>query len=268
MSHNQANLYNLDSHIAEIYDKSEVSTDDVQLIRQLIGERKSLRILEPFCGTGRILIPLVCEGHTLVGIDQAGGMLNRCAQKSSQLPESVRQRITLLQADAVKDEWSSGFDLVLLGGNCFYELATSGEQEGVIRSTARALKPGGHVYIDNDHMEGELDPSWQRSGVVKSFPSGTCADGTRLESTTEAIWFDVSRRLVRFRRYTRVTLPDGRVMEHEVIQQKHPVSKVEVQSWLEAHGFVVEYIFGDRLGHPYNDNSDRAIFWARRYKMG
>ncbi len=33
--------------------------------------------------------------------------------------------------------------------------------------------------------------------------------------------------------------------------------------WLEAHGFVIEQLYGDRAGNPYTETSKRAIFWAR-----
>jgi len=264
MSYNQTNMYDLEPHIAEIYDQSETYTDDVQLIRRLIGARNSLRILEPFCGTGRILIPLACDGHTLTGLDQAAGMLERLRRKMAHLPHETGRQITLVWADVIQVGWPEGFDLVILGGNCFYELATPAEQESCLRSAALSLNPGGCVYVDNDHMEGDLDPAWQRPGAGRGFPSGTCADGTRLESTTETIWFDAPHRLVRFRRSTKVTLPDGSLVEKEYIQQKHPVSKIEVQTWLEAYGFVIEQVYGDRNGNPYTEASNRAIFWARK----
>jgi hypothetical protein len=152
----------------------------------------------------------------------------------------------------------------VLGGNCFYELAMSQEQEGCIVSAAASLDPGGYVYVDNDHMEGDLAESWRKPGVNQGFPTGTCADGTRVESTMETIWYDAPRRLARFRRYTKVTLTDGSVVEKEYVQQKHPVSTVEVQTWLETHGFVIEQLYGDRAGNPYTKTSKRAIFWARK----
>ena len=62
------NMYDIESHIAEIYDQIEMHTDDVTLLRKLIGGRGALRILEPFCGSGRILIPLALDGHHLVGL--------------------------------------------------------------------------------------------------------------------------------------------------------------------------------------------------------
>jgi hypothetical protein len=54
-------MYDVEPHVAGIYDQSETYTDDVKLIRCLIGERGPWRILEPFCGTGRILIPLAAD---------------------------------------------------------------------------------------------------------------------------------------------------------------------------------------------------------------
>jgi SAM-dependent methyltransferase len=258
-------MYDVDNRIAEIYDQIETHTSDVELIGRLVGRRDRLRILEPFCGTGRILIPLALGGHELVGLDQAAAMLEAARAKVGELRPEVRRRITLTRADVTASTWPHGFDLVVLGGNCFYELATPDEQEGCIASAGAALRSGGYVYVDNNHMEGELDESWRQPGVTGNrFPTGECADGVRLEGTTEAIWWDASKRLVRFRRTLTVTSPDGAAASCEWIQQKHPVSMAEVRSWLEAHAFEIEHLYGDRAGRPYAETSPRAIFWARR----
>ncbi len=265
MSKNETNAYDVAAHIAEIYEQIETQMGDVGLIRTLIAESRPLRILEPFCGTGRILIPLALDGHELWGVDQAKAMLDCARAKAAQLPEDAQRRITLTEADVTATAWPGDFDLVILGANCFYELATAQEQEGCIASAAEALRPGGHVYVDNNHMEGELDEDWRRPGVnANRFPTGACADGTRLQGTIETIWYDAPRRLVRFRRTVRVTLPDGRTTSREWVQQKHPVSAVEVRMWLERHGFIIEQTYGGRDASPYTPTSGRAIFWARR----
>jgi SAM-dependent methyltransferase len=265
MSYDKIQAYDIDPHVAEIYDQFETQTDDIELVRRLVGGPKPLRILEPFCGTGRILIPLAEDGHEMVGTDQAKAMLDRAEAKIAQLDLEVRRRITLIQADATGSRWPTGFDLVILGGNCFYELDTPDEQEGCIASAAAALKPGGHVYLDNDHMEGDLEEPWRVPGVrITRFPSGTCEDGTRLEGTTETIWYDAPRRLWRGRRSVTIVFPDGSQVHREWLIRKHPVSAVEQQNWLAAHGFVVEQVLGDRSGSPYTGSSDRAIFWARK----
>ncbi len=48
-----------------------------------------------------------------------------------------------------------------MSGNCLYELATADEQERCIQAAAGALKPGGFLFLNNDHMEGELAPGWK-----------------------------------------------------------------------------------------------------------
>jgi len=258
-------LYDLDAHVADLYDQLITDTEDIELIRRLLGQRKGLRILEPFCGTGRILIPLALDGHIVVGMDNARGMLARAEAKVGALSPEVRGRIMLLKGDALEGEWPSGFDLVILAGNCLYELATPEEQAQVIASAARSIRPGGYLFVDNDHMEGELDPSWYDPPVrERVFPTGECADGTRLQSRWEVIWYDTSRRLIRLLRETRITFPDGRVAEMQYMHQKHPVSAAEVSDWLTTQGLVIERVLGDHIGTPYTDSAPRAIFWTKK----
>ncbi len=264
MSHNQINAHDADSHVAEIYDQCETKLDDVNFIRELIGNFGTIKILEPFCGTGRISIPLALDGHVIHGMDQSAAMLSLADQKAQQLPLGTQQRINFSTVDVLCDEWPRGFDLVILGCNCFYELATPDEQEKSIAQAFQSLNPNGLLFIDNDHMEGDLAEPWRNIGVVEPSLGGKCLDGTIVESTRETIWFDVPHRLVRFRRRTKVTLPDGKAIEQEYIQQKHPVSKDEVQNWLEKNGFMIESIYGNYVGVPYTSSSPRTIFWARK----
>ena len=264
MNEGAPNQY-FDSHVAEIYDQFETETDDVELIRRLLGGGKTLRILEPFCGTGRIMLPLAADGHELTGLDQSPAMLERARAKLAGLPEDVRKRVSMFRANVTRADWPKGFDVVILGGNCFYELSSPEEQEGCIASAAASLREGGHVYVDNDHMEGELHELWRRPGVRKTvFPTGVCADGTRLEGTTETLWFDAPKRLCRARRTITMTRPDGTRSSYEYVHQKHPVSAGEVRGWFAKYGFSIEADFGDRAGSTYVDASPRAIFWARK----
>ncbi len=270
--------YDVDSCIVKIYDQTETQTEDVALIRRLlahlplpltrcgekIGEGGS-SILEPFCGNGRILIPLAQDGHRLVGLDKSPPMLASARAKLAALPRGVRERVTLRQVDVLTTPWPLGFDVVILGGNCLYELATPEEQEACIGAAATSLRPGGYLYLDNNHMEGELAASWREPGVnVNRFPTGRCADGTVVQGTTETIAFDAQTRLVRFRRTVTITRPDGTTTQREWVEQKHPPSTAEMRAWLARHGFEVEGLWGDRRGAPYTDASGRAIFWARR----
>jgi SAM-dependent methyltransferase len=121
-------MYDLDAHVAEIYDQIETKTADVALLRRLIRPREGQRVLEPFCGTGRLVIPLARDGHTVVGLDRARGMLARARVKVGALPAEAQDRIALRQGDVTREAWPGGFDLVILSGNCLHELATPEEQ--------------------------------------------------------------------------------------------------------------------------------------------
>jgi len=171
----------------------------------------------------------------------------------------------LITANVLGGDWPTDFDLVILGGNCLYELATAEEQERCVARASHALKRGGYLYLDNNHMEGALSESWQRLDVdEKAFPTGKCEDGTQFQTRRERIWFDITQRLVRYRRKTTVTFPDGSIKTEEYLVQCHPPSTGEMRTWLERHSFVVERIYGARSGSSYEDSSNRAIFWARK----
>jgi SAM-dependent methyltransferase len=251
-------------YIGEIYDRVEPEINDVLTLRRLIGDNK-LRILEVFCGHGRILLPLATDGHVITGIDLSATFLGILEQRVSKLPEAIGNSITLIRGDAVAGNYPTGFDLVILGGNCLYELGTPEDQEACIRNAAQALRPGGYLWLDCDHQEGELRKSWQRVGEVNAnaFPSGICDDGAVVKSISETIWFDAEKRLVQERRRT-VVEKDGRVLhEQEFVVQTHPPSTVEMRQWLEDNGFEIISLWGDHTNEiPYTDESGRATFWA------
>ncbi len=255
--------YDVDLYITEIYDQFELQREDIALLREQIGERKPLKILELFTGNGRILIPMAQDGHKIVGIDKSTTMLTSARNKIKQLPIEIQKNITLKQADVLTREWPKGFDLVILGGNCLYELAAPQEQETCIRKAQKSLKPGGFLYLDNDHMEGDLDPRWRGPKKGKAFPTGTCADGTKVEGFTEVIWQDIKNRLVRYRRTVIITTPDGKTRQKEWIEQCHAPSTGEMKGWLKKYGFVVEKLWGSRDKSTYTDKSQRAVFWTR-----
>ena len=79
-------------YIAEIYDRTEFQRDDVALILDLIGDHER-RVLEPFCGHGRILIPLAEAGHTVVGMDLSVCLLRSLDDRLRRLPARVRSTL-------------------------------------------------------------------------------------------------------------------------------------------------------------------------------
>jgi SAM-dependent methyltransferase len=189
-------------------------------------------------------------------------MLDRARMKIAGLPEDVRGRITLLQADALADEWPAGFDVVILGANCLFEFELPEEQIACIRNAAVGLRPGGRVFVDNNARRGPLNESalqWRGT-----WPSGTCEDGTRIESESAIVRIDPRRNLWYKTRTIRIIDPAGQETQYYDETCRHPVSMEEVCRWLADCGFTVLALFGSRQGEPFTEESGRALFWARK----
>ena len=131
--------------VADVYDQQTTETDDVDFLLSVIGKEPK-RILEVCCGSGRILVPLAKAGHIAVGIDGAEFMLDKILSKTKGL-ENIEWR----KADAVYDDWGSGFDVVVFACNLLYNIDSDMEfkkaQELFIHKAASALVPGGYVFI-------------------------------------------------------------------------------------------------------------------------
>ena len=72
--------------------------DDVRFYRTLAGERGG-PVLDLGCGTGRLMIPLLRDGHAVVGVDRARPMLTRAAARVARLRAGLRRRALLVRGD-------------------------------------------------------------------------------------------------------------------------------------------------------------------------
>lgn len=224
--------YEMNPHIPEIYDQEEIQTHDVLFYLELMKTMKVSKILEPFCGTGRILIPLAEAGYSIVGMDKSTSMLERLKTKLNNSKKfiNLNNQITIHQLDVVKEEWPIDFDVVILGGNCMYELATPEEQQELIGLAHHSLRPGGYIFVDNDNIEGLLSDDWCHIGVEEAaFPTGICSHGVKIKGYTTPIWVEREKRLWRADRRIEIEYPDGEKEEVKWSVQNHPVSFMEVK---------------------------------------
>lgn len=252
-----------DPLLAEIYDQEETKTKDIELIRTLLPLQAPLNILECFSGTGRILIPLAQDGHRLTGIEISEAMTARARSKLTALGEQVQSRVRLVVADALVDDWGKGYDVVLLGGNCFFELPSPESQEECVRRASESLVSGGHLFIDTTDGSGHgADPS--EIGTEWTGLKGTAADGTYAKLSVKVVDVD-AKGVSHFTRTWYKRRPDG---TEEIVQYaacKYPVSGDEVGVWLDKYGFQIVEKYQDYARMSYGKgDSGRAIFWAKK----
>ncbi len=204
-----------DPLLAELYDRKESYVDDITLLRRLIGDSGPLNILECFSGTGRIVIPLAEDGHMITGIEIAKSMNARAERKLFQLPQDVSARVELRVRDVLDGEWGSGYDLVILGANAFYELPSAQVQEDCVRLASEALRPNGLIFIDNNDYGG----GWGKSelGQTRVVFEGFGADRTFGRYLMKSVGFDEADEILFMERTSLKRTPNGKETREEYI---------------------------------------------------
>jgi ubiquinone/menaquinone biosynthesis C-methylase UbiE len=101
---------------------------------------RTLNVIEPGIGTGRITLPLAVAGHYVTGIDVSQPMLEACASKAETL--KIADRVTLIHGDAtslpVNDD---AFDVGVMAS----VLYLMPDWETLLDELARVIHPGGGI---------------------------------------------------------------------------------------------------------------------------
>lgn len=123
--------------------------DDVRFYRTLADERGG-PILDLGCGTGRLLIPLVRDGHVVVGLDRAWPMLARAAARRARLAAPARRRALLVRGDLghLPVGRRSRFAMAVAAFHTVQHLATDRDLVRFFRQVREALIPGGWLAFD------------------------------------------------------------------------------------------------------------------------
>ncbi len=121
--------------------------DDVAFYRMLAGERGG-PILDAGCGTGRLLVPLARDGHTVVGVDRSAPMLARAAWRLARAGRALRRRVALAQGDLRALPAPGRFALVIAAFHTIQHCESDDDLGAFLRDAAAALIPGGWLAFD------------------------------------------------------------------------------------------------------------------------
>jgi len=121
--------------------------DDVRFYRMLADERGG-PVLDLGCGTGRLLAPLLADGHRVVGVDHAPAMLARAAARVARLSAARRRRALLVRADLRRIAFAPRFAFAIVAFHGIQHLVSDAELLGFLRRARAALIPGGWLAFD------------------------------------------------------------------------------------------------------------------------
>lgn len=105
-------------------------------------------ILEPMCGTGRFLLPLLAQGFDIEGVDLSRDMLGACrsrAQTMGLLPVLHEQRLANLKL-------SRQFGLVFIPSGSICLLTDEAEVDASLRSLHAAMLPDATLVVEVERL--------------------------------------------------------------------------------------------------------------------
>ena len=225
--------------IARIYDPwSRSVTEDVPFyLEEARRWGGGGPVVELGVGTGRIAVPIACDGIPVIGVDSSRGMLEVCAERAKLAGTTLDLRLGDLREPPVDEQ----VPLVIIPFRSLLHLDTDGDRRKALRAVRGLLQPDGHFVFD------VFAPS--RDDIEET-------DGRWLEREPEiyerADWDDAARTL---------TL-SVRSVEHRSTMRLAWLDADEWPALLENAGFAIEACYGWFDRRPYSGGED--TIWVTR----
>jgi SAM-dependent methyltransferase len=243
--------------IAPFYDSEHAQFDeDLDLYRNF-AELCSGSLLELACGSGRLLLPLAREGHTLTGVDTSERMLALAQARLQE--EHLSSRVTLVQQDMCTLRLPQKYSLAFIALGSFAHLTTRKAQQQALAAVRAHLTKGGTFIVDisntdaryMEQMSGQLllQGSWQRD------------DGSLLTHMVSPA-SSHTQHLLELTHFYDQHVQGGPINRTLVTTHLYLFERSEMELLLEQADFVVKDVYGDYDLGPYTLESQRMIFIA------
>jgi len=147
------------------------------------GEGKICRLLEPGCGSGRLVAEMAAKGYELTGVDLSQPMLDYLDRRLRRRGLSAELRCE----DMTTMQFDEAFDAAFCTFNTFRHLTDEQAALRHLRNVASLLRPGG-LYILGLHLIPlDADPECTERWKAKH-------GGTTVHVTLKVIDFDRKKR--------------------------------------------------------------------------
>jgi len=211
-------------------------------------------VLELFCGTGRITIPLAEKGIDITGLDVSEPMLSRARQKAI----TRAARIDWVLSDGRKFQLDRTFGLIFIPINSITHLHRREDLEALLVRVREHLDEKGRFIID------VFNPSLDilRRDSDRRFPVAEYEDpdGRGRVVITESNIYDAAAQINHITWYYRIGKEeDARVVENNM----RILYPQELDELLHYNGFAVETKYGGYDQSPFGSSSPKQITVSR-----
>lgn len=217
---------------------------EIEFILDVLNLQSGSAILDLYCGYGRHALELAKRGFQIVGVDDNLSFLEIARQKAAE----IRVNASFKQCDMRELRYDQQFDAVI---NMFaaFGFFSDAENEQVITSIHRALKPGGSLLIDL------LNKDWILKNNLTRYwrhPSGDYVLSYKVEIVA-------GRAVMKRELLNQLT---GAKTKFEFGLRVY--SLTELSDMLRRQNFLIEAEYGGFDRRPYNSDAPRMIIMARK----
>jgi len=234
---------------AQMLDEERTACE-LAFIRDKLGLQDGAKVLDLCCGQARHAVELAKSGWNVTGLDLNEFLLDRARDAAGDAGVDVR----FVRADMREIPFENEFDAVINLFTAFGYFEDDAENQRVLESVARCLKPGGRFLIDHTHVlcaARDFQPDvWRQY-----------ADGTIQIEERE---FDA--RQVRFRTKATFLKPDG--SQAERCNDIRCYTCAELCHMLRAAALDVQEVYGGFDGSELTIESKRLIIISRTRAAG
>jgi SAM-dependent methyltransferase len=234
---------------------------DINFYRQLAGDRMAFAkgpVLDLACGSGRLLIPLLRDGHDVIGLDRSEFMLAAAVKRVRRLGRCRRQRCVLVRADLRSFAFRTEATLTVAAFHSVQHLLTDDDFLRFLAAARASLVKGGWLAFD----VLPPDPAWLGRDPDRRWGRTTFRHPTTRQTYvyTTNHRYDPQSKLLFMRLYYQPVDGQGRPcgQEHTVRLCHRQYTPDEVTEMLKRAGFRRIALFAGFDGRLLEDTPDGA----------
>lgn len=222
---------------------------DVQFYVE-IARRFPGPVLEVGCGTGRVLIPAVRAGATILGFDLCEERVALCRAKLARESSEIQSRSSVCVADVLTCDLGTNFGVATMPFRSFQSLITVEQEKQALSNIRRHLRVDGYLVLD---VFNPSIPLLADSSALREFEEIAISDH-RSGSITRLSYRVLSRD------YFLQTEDFEETIYRELAGQSQSetrrmtmryIFRYELEHLLTVTGFTVEEIYGDFDFSPF-----------------
>jgi len=230
--------------------------DDIDFWLSIIKRKKSIKILELCCGTGRIGLPLINAGLDYYGIDLSENFIKHFKSKVTDLNYNLNHIIT---ADARTFNLNQTFDFIFIGFNSLAHFLTNKDIKDCLNAIKNHMHSKTIFAIDIFVPEASfLYRDDDKKVDIMDFMDSTYNEKMHI---LESINYNSSTEINHIS-WQFINTNDVTRFHYEFDMRMYFPDTLN--RMLTDYGYHIHNLYGDYHGNKFDENSEKQIYFCKQ----